>query len=599
MVLRHLRFLKRRTVWLLVTFAVLYVLIAGRLFYIQVLNNERYCELAERLRVRQLEIPASRGSVYDRVGRELATNVPAFAVYVQPKKIKDRERVAPQLASLTGLEESAVVRAINTGGTFAYVGRQLPVGVSDKVQEANLPAVGVLRETKRVYPSRSLCAHVLGFTDIDGRGLEGIERVANKQLAGRNGHIVAEIDSNGRVIPETRRGSVQPVDGNDVVLTIDAYLQHAAEDALAKSFESHSAAGATAVVLDPHTGEILALANCPTFDPNDRRGVQPGAWRNRAVTDLYEPGSTLKLLTVAAGLEEGIPPTEVIATCTNGGIPIGRRRIRCSLHHPYMAGHGGVDMFKIIRHSCNIGAASIALRLGPDKLYAYEKAFGLQDQPGSGMPGEAPVLPLGSPEAWPAIRLANIGFGQGVAVSALQMASAYAVIANGGNLMSPQIIREVRAKDGTVVRSFSPKLVRRVVSEETARKATEMLIGCVNEGTGKTSKIDGYSVAGKTGSAQKASTTGRGYAAGKFVASFMGFVPARNPRLVICVVVDEPKGTHWGATVAAPVYKEIAQKAMWYLKVPPDEPLKEDQTSGSNRMNVRKVNHRIGAGNTG
>jgi cell division protein FtsI/penicillin-binding protein 2 len=251
-------------------------------------------------------------------------------------------------------------------------------------------------------------------------------------------------------------------------------------------------------------------------------------------------------------------------------------------------------MYGIIKNSCNIGAAVVALRLGPDKLYSYDKAFGLFDKPGSGLAGEA-RFPLPAPETWETIRTANVGFGQGISVTPLQMACAYGVIANGGNLMRPQIIREIRSKDGKTIKPFRPKVVRRVISEETSRLTTKMLMGCVDEGTGKTSKIDGYSVAGKTGSAQKASTTGRGYAPGKFVASFMGFLPASKPRLVICVVVDEPKGTHWGATVAAPVFKEIAQQAMWYLQVPPDQPMELEATPGETAHGVKKAHNKLGA----
>jgi len=550
-----------------------------------------------QLRQRQLVLTADRGTIYDRVGRQLAADIPTCSVYVHPQKVKDKFGTAKQLADITGLNEQSILKLLMSKSKFVYISRELPVEVGDKVKEANLTAVGVIREPKRVHPAGSLAAHILGFTDVDGKGLEGIERSLNSELTGQDGYAIAEVDSYGRVIPETRRGSVPAVDGYDIVLTIDANLQHITEEALAKTFETYKPAGATAIVMDPHTGEILALANCPTYDPDNRKGVPAGAWRNRAVTDLYEPGSTLKLMTIAAGLEEGIPATEVVATCTNGGMQIGRRRVRCSLHAPYMAGHGGVDMYGIIKHSCNIGAATIALRLGPDKLYTYMKDFGFLDKPGSGMAGET-VLGLASPDTWPAIKLANIGFGQGIAVSPLQMACAYSVIANGGELMKPQIVREIRTKDGRVVEAFQPKVVRRVVSEATAKQAIEMLIGCVDDGTGKSSKVNGYSIGGKTGSAQKASTTGRGYAPGKYVASFMGVVPARDPKLVICVVVDEPKGSHWGATVAAPVFQEIAEKAMWYLRVPPDMPLEQDESAPVG-VTTGKVKVKVGAGHTG
>jgi len=594
---KYLDFTKKRTTWLFVVFGFLYLAIAARLFYIQVLNNEHYQKLARDIRVRQPKLTATRGDICDRTGSQLATSVPACAVYVNPKQIKDRREVVEQLSEIIGMDMAAVdaiiKKAIAKGTTFAYIKRQLPAEIGDKVRKADISAVGVLNESKRVYPCGSLAAHVLGFTYIDGDGQEGIERVENHYLKGRDGYIEAEVDSKGRIIPETRRRTEQPVNGCKVILTIDSNLQHITEEALSASYKKYQAAGATAIVMDPNTGEILAMANCPSFDPNNRKGVKADAWRNRAITDLYEPGSTLKLMTVAAGLEEGIAPTEVLATCTHSGMPIGKRRVRCSLHHPYSSGHGGVDMFMVIRHSCNIGAANIALRIGPDKFHSYLKAFGLLDRPKSGMAGET-YFPLPSPDSWAAIKLANIGFGQGIAVSPLQMACAYGVIANGGKLVQPQIVREIRDENGKLVRAFEPKVVRRVISEEVARKTTEMLIDCVDEGTGKTSKIDGYSVAGKTGSAQKARTDGRGYAPGKYIASFMGFVPARNPKLVICVMIDEPKGSHWGATVAAPVFKEIAQRAMLHFGIQPDEPLSPVTPQGA--IGSIKNSDKLGAG---
>lgn len=598
---KYLKFLKKRTVWLLVIFLVLYGMIAGRLFYIQVLNNSCYTKLAEKLRHRVLTIPASRGGIYDRVGRQLATNIPACSVYIRPQDIKkdeDKKKVAVQLAGILGVEESAIWEKLASGKSFMYLKRQLPSSIGDKIRAANLLGVGIDRETKRIYPSKALAAHILGFTSIDGGGVEGIESAKNTYLSGKDGYTEAEVDRRGRIIPETRRQSVQSVDGNDVVLTIDAYLQHVAEEALAKSFKKYSAAGATAIVLDPHTGEILALATCPSFDPNNRKGISSDVWRNRAVTDLYEPGSTMKLVTVAAGVQEGISPTAPVTTCTKSGMPLGKNKVRCTLHAPYQAGHGAVNMFGIIRDSCNIGAATVALKIGPDKFYSYVKGFGLLDPPGTGFRGES-CWRLEPPDTWAAIRLANIGFGQGIAVSAMHMATAYSVIANGGNLVRPQIIREIRDSSGKVVKPFSPAIERRVVSEETSRTVIEMLMGCVDEGTGKTARVEGYTVAGKTGSAQKASTTGRGYAAGKFVASFIGFVPAKDPRLVICVVIDEPKGSHWGATCAGPVFQEIAQKATLYLRIPPDAP-KEEQTLPKGALSrSAKVHHKLGAGHTG
>jgi len=579
----------------------MYLAILIQLFCVQILDRARYLAVADD-RMRHLTEVGERGTIYDRTGSVLATNIPAYSVCAYPRSfqtIQDREMAVEELSKMLGLTKNEIEDKMRRSDTFVYIKRHIPYEIGEKIAAEKLPGIGLERETKRYYPGYKLAAQVIGFTEQDGIvGVEGIEVAQNKELTGRKGEIIAQVDAKGRVIPETRRVKKRAEPGNDIFLTIDRNLQHIAEKALEKTFKTYNAAGAVAIVMDPHTGEILALANCPRFDPNNRKGTDDSYWRNRAVRDVYEPGSTLKLVTVAAAVEEGVSPRQKVAVCTSSGLPVGNHRIRCALHRPYLAGHGSVDMYSIIRNSCNIGAASIAMhKLGAEKMYEYLGKFGLLNKPGSGLPGEQ-ILPLDKPDTWPTIKLANVGFGQGVAVTPLQMASAYSVIANGGVLMQPRIVKEIRSPDGSVIESFHPKTIRRVVSEQTAATVTDMLVGCVEEGTGKPAKIEGYTVAGKTGSAEKA-VPGQGFNTGKYVASFMGFVPARNPRLVICVVVDEPKGSHWGATCAAPVFREIAEKAMIYLRVPPDEPAKVKPPADGSSVNADRKRHRSGAYSTG
>jgi stage V sporulation protein D (sporulation-specific penicillin-binding protein) len=573
---------RKRAEILLYAFMAAYGVVALRLTYVQFWRGPHYEEFGSKIRNRKLDIPAQRGVIYDRVGRELAINLRAASVYAHPRAIKNAGKASFELASLLGCEPQALVTKLDADKSFVWLSRGAKDDIGEKIDEAGIPGIGVSREQRRVYPSgldtdgkllpSGTAAQVVGFANIDGKGVEGIEKIADRYLKGSNGFLVAEVDKDGRVIPETRRASVKAHDGKDVVLTIDGYIQHVAEEALKKTFDSSKARGATAIVMDPKTGEILAMANMPTFNPNNRTGSKPDAWRNRAVTDLFEPGSTLKTVTAAAALEEHIIDSNtVFANCT-GCTQIGKRKIRCVLHHPYEHGHESVNLLKMIEFSCNIGASQLGLKLGADRLYRYEKAFGLLSTPDSGLPGEVTGW-MDSPSKWPDIRCANIAFGQGIAVSALQVANAYCVIANGGVLMKPMIIKEIREKDGSLYREYTPKMVRRVVSEATAEEVKKSLMACVTVGTGKPAAVDGYWVAGKTGSAQKVREDGRGYAGGAFVASFIGFLPASKPKLVILVAVDEPQGTHWGATVAAPVFKEIATKTMWYMRTPRDEPL--------------------------
>ncbi|MDO8683895.1 MAG: penicillin-binding protein 2 [Armatimonadota bacterium] len=563
---------RKRAELLFYAFIAAYALIALRLTYVQFWKAERYEIFGNRIRGRERQLEAQRGVIYDRIGRELAINVKAASVYANPNRVREAGALATQLASLLDCDRSLLLSKLSDDDRgFVWLRRCVEERTGAELRKAKIAGIGVLDEYKRVYPSEGVAAQVIGFTNIDGEGLEGVERVADSYLRGADGLLVADVDPNGRVIPETRRRMVEPRDGRDVVLTIDRYIQHVAEEELRATFEENKANGASAIVLDPKTGEVLALANMPSFNPNNRAGSGPECWRNRAITDLYEPGSTLKTITAAAALEEGlITPNQVFANCA-GTVTIGRRRVRCSLHAPFNDGHGEVDLTKLLTYSCNIAASRLGLDIGPERLYKYEKAFGLLSAPNLGLAG-ATTGWLEKPLSWPQIKTANVAFGQGISVSAMQLAYAYAVIANDGVMMRPTIIKEIRNKDGSLFKEWTPKVVRRVVSESTAEQITKALVSCVNEGTGKAAAVEGYTVGGKTGTAQKARADGRGYSGGGYVGSFIGFVPASNPKLLIIVVVDEPKGSHYGSVVAAPAFRNIAKKALWYLRTPRDAP---------------------------
>lgn len=579
---------RKRATWLFVILALLYVGVAGRLVYVQACNADHYRDWASKIRFRDIATPASRGSIYDRSGRVLAMSIDAVSVFANRNEVKDPDRTAVRVASVLGAEPVPLGSKFARGSTIVWMGRKIDPRLADQLSGpgSRIPGVGIERDQKRIYPSGALAAQILGFTGHENKGKEGAERVLDDLLCGRDGLVRGELDARRRIIPETKHTIRPPENGKDVFLTIDTTIQHLAEQALRKMADKYHPTGACAIVMDPKTGQILALANYPSYDPNMPCAVKPERWRNRAVADLYEPGSTLKVLTVAAGLNEGLSPSMVCARCT------GKEKMRggsvpCSLHHPFESGHGVVDMHKIIEHSCNIGAAHVAMRLGADKMRGYAKSFGLLDRPKAGFGCEA-VGYLEPGKDWHPIRLANIGFGQGIAVTPLQMAGMYAAIANDGVLMQPQVVREVRNPDGTVYKAFKPRPVCRVVSREAARKLAEMLASCVEEGTGKSAQIEGRTVAGKTGSAQIPRADGKGYESGAFVASFMGFAPVHDPRLVIAVVVHRPRNSHWGATVAAPVFQEIGEKALWYLKVPADAPVapkaKPKQESASNKL---------------
>lgn len=587
---KHRELVRKRTLWLFVLFALLFLGLTGRLAYVQVLNRKEYQDWAKKIRFRDIAIPASRGTIYDRNGQPLAVSIEASGVYACRREVLNEAKTVAEVAQVLSQDPAALKLKFEGDASIVWLARQIDPRAADKLSEINgeCPGLGVQRDPKRVYPGRSLASHVLGFVSVKNtlnaglvtEGVEGIESVLNDELTGADGLLRTELDVKRRAIPETRHKVRSPVDGKDVYLTIDLAIQHIAETALARMVEKYHPEKACAIVMDPRTGEIYALANVPSYDPNAARSFAEENWRNHAVSDLYEPGSTLKTVTVAAALNDGLSPHAVVACCT-GHERIKGGRLTCSLHRPFLSGHGGVDSYKIIRHSCNIGAAHLGLRLGARKLYHYEKEFGLLEKTGAGLPGEARNFTL-PPDDWCRIRIANVGFGQGIAITPLQIACAYSVIANGGQYVQPRIVRELRDADGNVISPFEPRVLRQVVSRRTAAEMTQMLVGCVEEGTGKTARIPGRTVAGKTGSAEIAMPRG-GFEPGAFVASFIGFAPADNPRLVIAVVVTRPKGSHWGATVAAPVFKEIGEKALWYLKVPADAPAGPEKQDGDRK----------------
>jgi len=546
-----------------------YLVLIGRLVYLQVIRAPFYKEKAHALTARTVALPARRGTIFDREMNKLAVSVDAYDISADPRLIKDKAGVSKILSGLLGIPEQVVTEKLTSRKKgFVYLLRRADVEIGDKVKEAKIDGIDVSTTTKRVYPGGELASHIIGFTNVDGKGMEGLERRFDKQLKGRDGYIIGEFDAKNHLIPGSIRARLEPENGKDLVLTIDTNLQHGLESDLRKSYQDHQAAGASAIIMDPRTGEILALANMPDFNPNHPGDSESESRRNRALADLYEPGSTLKTITACAAMETKAVGLNETFYC-HGSTKIGNSTVRCSLHgHEFAHGHGVCNTGKMLKYSCNIAAAAIGARVGKQRLYNFEQKFGMYERPGSEMPGEVRGW-HDNWEDWADIRLANISFGQGIAVTPLQMARAYCAVSNGGLLMRPYVVKSIM-KDGKVEKEFVPQVSRRVISRGTSETVSDMLTGVVSDGTGQTAQLDGYLVAGKTGSAQKA--VGGRYVAGKVVASFAGFLPVSRPRAVILVAVDEPKGSHFGAVVAAPVFQAVAKRTMWRLKVPPDAP---------------------------
>ena len=498
-----------------------------------------------------VRIPAIRGAILDRRGRPLAVSTPVKSIYADPSDVDTDADQARRLAQALDIPVERVRRRIAGEGAFRYLKRQVPPAVAERVAELGIDGVGAVREYRRYYPAGEVAAHVVGFTGVDGNGLEGMELAFDDTLSGQPGRRLVQEDALGRYV-RTLRVKEPARAGETLRLSIDDRLQFTAYQALKEAVVRREARAGMAVVLDPRTGEVLALANIPSHNPNNLSDSKPAHRRNRAVTDALEPGSIFKPFNVASALKAGDVAPDTPIQCESGLMRVGEHRIHDL--HPM----GKVEVRTVIQKSSNIGAAKIAMRQDNMDLWRSLRGFGFGLEPGTGFPGETRgVLKL--PRGWQRFDRATMGFGQGVATSALQMARAYAVLANGG-LRRPLTLRkrsEGEAPPG-----------QRVIARETARAVTNMLIRVVGpEGTGERAALEGYEVAGKTGTAQKPGEGG--YQEDAYVASFAGFAPARNPRLVAVVMIDEPQEGYYGGEVAAPVFRRIMARGLRYFRVPP------------------------------
>jgi cell division protein FtsI/penicillin-binding protein 2 len=556
--------------WLLVIGC---ALLAGRLAYMQILHYKWYQHSADAIRLKEIKLAAKRGMVLDRNGRPLAQEILSATVTVDPKLIENPEQTAEALSGLLKMpKEKILPLLLRPGKRYSLIARQVDPEIAKSLQNIKMPGVVIREESKRDYPNGRLASQLIGYVDMDGKARQGVEFKCQSTLAGSAGQMVVELDSLQRIIPETCRERVEPLDGKNVVLTIDSEIQQRVEEALSAAYVKYKAKGAMAIVLDPNTGEILAMANLPGFDLNKRSedlSKHPDAEANRCIVNIYEPGSTFKPITVAAAWQEKKINANTITYC-EGRHSFGGLSVKCSLHAPYLGGHGQCTPEKTLRLSCNISTALIAKTIGPEKLYEYIKAFGILDPDLLGLPVEARGW-LAKPSTWANSehRLANVAFGQGVAVTPLGLAVAYGVIANDGVWVQPHIIKKVGSAD------VPPPTTRKVISPETARAVRNMMISVVDEGTGKLAQVKGYTIAGKTGTAQKIDPETKRFGHSKYLASFIGMVPVEKPRAIVLVMVDEPIGAIYGGTIAAPVFQEISQYLCWYWRLTPDRQDKE------------------------
>lgn len=537
-----------------------FVAVLGRAFYLQVVEHARYLKVATRQTESSAVLNAKRGMVVDRHGDALAVTVDVDSIFAQPPHIKDVDTAARKLAPVLGLSVATLQRKLSSPQQFVYLARRVNSEVAERVEVLNLSGVGIQREPKRFYPNVSLAAHVLGFTDVAGLGRAGIERHMEEALRGQSYRVAGLRDALGNYVYREKYRPHSEREGATVALTIDRQIQYAAEEVLRETVESQRAKGAVALVMEAKTGEILALASFPRFNPNNLNQTKPEQHLNRAISAVYEPGSTLKIVTIAAALESNVIEANENIDCESGRFRIGGREIGDADHE-----YGVLSIGEIIKFSSNICAAKIGMRMGSAQLHDWLVRFGFGRKTGVELPGEVAGL-LRDHATWRQIGLANIAFGQGIAVTPLQILQATGIIANGGRAIAPRILRSAAQLERS-------RTTDAVISAETAKHVTEMMVSVTEPGgTATAAAIPGYQVAGKTGTAQKIDPVTGAYSRSLHVASFVGFVPAQNPDLVALVVVDEPKGSPFGGVVAAPAFQQIAMAALSARKVFPDSP---------------------------
>ena len=591
-----------RIVLVLAFFMFWATLITGRLLWLQVIRHAEWAERAERQQERTFLVAPRRGILYDRDLHELAMTITADSVYAVPSEIgsdANKQQIAEALARVVHREaddrftsEQQILARLRDSRNFAWVARKQPPAIIAAVKALHLKGVYFQKEFKRFYPDDDLAAQVLGYVGMDDDGLAGVEEDYEHELHGTPGHMLTAVDARRHVLDSLER---DPQPGENLVLTIDANIQFMAEQALEHNMERTGAANGTVVVQDPRTGQILALAIRPTFDPNDFRHTNPLLLRDHAVSDVYEPGSTFKLVTYSAALDDGVATPDGIVDCLGGSIVVAGRTV-----HDAPGEHfGKITVTKALEESSDVGAIQMALRMGKDTFYQYIHAFGFGQRTGIELPGETRGL-LKPPQRWQPTTIGSIPMGQEVAVTPIQLVTMVSTIANGGMYLPPHIV--LRTSAGAVGGTGTPGIVpavfhpedelpnplppgaHRVISEMTAAEMRQMMEGVVLYGTGTPAQLDGYSAAGKTGTAQKIDPRTHTYSKTKYVASFVGFAPVNNPAVTIAIVMDSPtKGSHYGTAASAPLFHELAQQILEYLGVPHDQDLKPPLLTAKNK----------------
>ena len=567
--------------------AVLFLGVGYKSLELQVLKRDRVSAGAKRQHSGTYKLLPVRGTIYDRNGKPLATNIPSTSIYLNPGKVKDSTALARALSKPLGVSREKILRLAASKRSFAWIKRGEDGDTARKIKDLGLDGVGFVEEPKRIYPQGSLLGQALGFTDIDLRGVEGLEYRFEKTLAGKAATVKTRRDAKGNSIPDVPfNDTVRSTRGNDIVLTVDSNIQHITETEIRNGARKMDAERGAALLMNPQTGEILAMASYPPFDPNRFGEFSQKTRKNLPVWYSFEPGSTLKVFLAAALLEEKMADETTEYDCENG-----RKKIKSTTIKD-VNGHGILTVSDTIKYSSNICAWKMGKTLGKEKFYESLRGFGFGKRNGVDLPGEARGK-IQKLSRWGEVELATVSFGQGISVTSVQLVTALSSIANGGYLMKPYIVKKVVSPDGKVLREKTPEAFKRVLSYDTASRITAMLEEVVENGTGKNARIKGYRVAGKTGTAQIPDPETRGYYKDRYLSSFMGFAPADDPRLALLVILENPRKNPMGGVAAAPIFRAITEKILFYMRIPPGEdgegPVKEKVMPDMLKKSAREV----------
>lgn len=554
---------KIKSGFIFICFFGMMIFLGFRLFFIQVLGYSKYSYKARDMHQIEIKLEPKRGEIYDRNGNMLAISVPIPSVYADPQEIKDRNETVDKLSQILGLDKKILNERLAKDKRFVWLKRKITIEEKEKISSLKLPGINFLEEPTRFYPKEELASHILGFVNIDNEGMEGIELSLDKFLKGEPGIRITEKDANGREVLTWRCKNIPPVDGYKVILCIDEVIQYITEEELDKAMEMYHPKAAVSIVMDPFTGEILALANRPNFNPNKYNIANKDTLRNRAITDFFEPGSVFKMFVASAALDERLYGLKDSIFCENGEYAV----LGGVLHDH--SPHGMLTFKQVIEKSSNIGMAKVGQKLGVERLYKYLMDFGFGKPTGVFLAGEVGGM-LHPPQRWSKMSITRIPMGHEVAVTAMQLVTATSAIANGGKLMDPLIIKRIVDNENRIVKEFNARIARNILNPDTADRLKDALMGVVSpEGTAPRASLKDFSVAGKTGTAQRINPDGT-YSHTDFVASFIGFAPVKKPSFVIAVILDSPRPVYYGGVTAAPVFKNMAEKILSYLNVEPE-----------------------------